>query len=137
MSTLEHRLTQSGLLLFVVAYLDQGGAGRSFDPKAEVGRLAIAQHLADLDIVVDSRRRDFRCERVILAGHSWGSTLGLLYRLHAPDPHDPLAAPSLRRPAVAVGARSGLAASAFRSDSARARSLNSSIAPEGAARPAR
>src|SRR6185312_8249957 len=29
MSTFEHRLTQSGLLLFVVAYLDQGGAGRS------------------------------------------------------------------------------------------------------------
>jgi proline iminopeptidase len=64
---------------FVVVYWDQRGAGRSFDPKADRRRLTIAQHLADLDAVVNHLRESLGRDKVILVGHSWGAALGLLY----------------------------------------------------------
>ncbi len=64
---------------FLVAYLDQRGAGRSFDRRADPGALTVARHLADLDVVIDRLRADYGREKVILLGHSWGSLLGLLY----------------------------------------------------------
>ena len=69
---------------FVVAYWDQRGAGRSFDPAADPHVLSIARHLADLDAVVDHLREAFGQEKIALIGHSWGGALGLLYaRDHA------------------------------------------------------
>lgn len=80
------RLYDSGLERhFVVAYLDQRGAGRSYDPAAPLQRLTIAQHLADLDRVVDQLRAEQGRPKVILVGHSWGSALGLLYAKAHPD----------------------------------------------------
>ncbi len=63
---------------FVVAYWDQRGAGRSFDPDADPKRLTIARHLADLDVVVTQLQREFG-RRITLVGHSWGGALALLY----------------------------------------------------------
>ena len=70
-SALEHR--------FVVVYWDQRGAGRSFDRKADPRRLTVAQHLRDLDAVVDHLRNVLARRRIVLVGHSWGAALGLLY----------------------------------------------------------
>src|SRR5581483_11501193 len=42
---------------FIVAYWDQRGAGRSFDARADPHRLTIAQHMADMDAVVDHLRK--------------------------------------------------------------------------------
>jgi pimeloyl-ACP methyl ester carboxylesterase len=70
---------------FVVAYLDQRGAGRSFDPKADPHSLTVARHLADLDVVVERLRHDLGRRQVILAGHSWGSALGMLYAQAHPE----------------------------------------------------
>jgi pimeloyl-ACP methyl ester carboxylesterase len=68
----------------VVAYWDQRGAGRSFDPNADPKQLTIARHLADLDGIVDALRTEFGASRVVLLGHSWGGALGLMYaRDHA------------------------------------------------------
>ena len=64
---------------FVVAYWDQRGAGRSFDPHADPKRLTVAQHVADLDVIVDHLRRTLAADKIILTGHSWGAALGLLY----------------------------------------------------------
>ena len=64
---------------FVVAYWDQRGAGRSFDPAADPNRLTIAQHVADLDRIVDHLRASLSTDKIILVGHSWGAALGLLY----------------------------------------------------------
>src|SRR5262244_1103078 len=61
---------------FVVVYWDQRGAGRSFDPKADPHHLTIAQHVADLDAVVDHLRQSLGRGKVILIGHSWGTALG-------------------------------------------------------------
>jgi pimeloyl-ACP methyl ester carboxylesterase len=70
---------------FVVAYWDQRGAGRSFDPEADPRALTIARHLADLDAVVDHLRRGFAQGRIVLVGHSWGGALGLLYARDHPE----------------------------------------------------
>ena len=70
---------------FVVVYWDQRGAGRSFDPKADPHRLTIAQHLADLDTVVDHLRQSLGQNKIVLMGHSWGAALGLLYTQAHPE----------------------------------------------------
>lgn len=70
---------------FVVAYWDQRGAGRSFHPQADPRRLTIAQHLADLNVVVDHLRRNLEQHKIVLIGHSWGSALGLLYTAAHPE----------------------------------------------------
>src|SRR5215831_4823304 len=70
---------------FVVVYWDQRGAGRSFDPKADPHRLTIAQHVVDLDAVVDHLRQSLGKDKIILMGHSWGAALGLLYAQAHPD----------------------------------------------------
>lgn len=70
---------------FVVAYWDQRGAGRSFDPEADPRRLTVSRHLADLDAVVDHLKQAFSQDKIILVGHSWGSTLGLLYTRQHPE----------------------------------------------------
>lgn len=69
---------------FVVAYWDQRGAGRSFDPTADPYALTVARHVADLDAVVDHLRARFGRSRVLLLGHSWGGALGLLYAASEP-----------------------------------------------------
>jgi proline iminopeptidase len=70
---------------FVVAYWDQRGAGRSFDPEADPHGLTIARHLADLDVVVDHLRHSLGQDKIVLIGHSWGTALGLLYAQAYPD----------------------------------------------------
>jgi pimeloyl-ACP methyl ester carboxylesterase len=70
---------------FIVAYWDQRGAGRSFDPKADMQQLTVARHLADLDAVIDHLKQLLNQDRVVLIGHSWGATLGLLYARHHPE----------------------------------------------------
>jgi len=62
---------------FVVVYWDQRGAGRSFDPKADPHRLTIAQHVVDLDAIVDHLRQSLGQDKIIVMGHSWGAALGL------------------------------------------------------------
>jgi proline iminopeptidase len=70
---------------FVVAYWDQRGAGRSFDPRADPARLTVAQHVTDLDAVVDHLTRTLDRDRIVLVGHSWGAALGLLYASTRPQ----------------------------------------------------
>ncbi len=69
---------------FVVAYWDQRGAGRSYDPDADPAKLTVAQHLADLDRIVDHLRKRLGKHKLVLVGHSWGSALGLLYAQRHP-----------------------------------------------------
>jgi pimeloyl-ACP methyl ester carboxylesterase len=64
---------------FLVAYYDQRGAGRSFDPGASTTSLTVAQHVADLDRIVNHLRAQYRRDRILLVGHSWGAVLAMLY----------------------------------------------------------
>jgi pimeloyl-ACP methyl ester carboxylesterase len=70
---------------FVVAYWDQRGAGRSFDPAADPKQLTVGQHLADLDKIVDHLRETLSAKQVILVGHSWGAALSVLYASAHPE----------------------------------------------------
>jgi proline iminopeptidase len=70
---------------FVVAYLDQRGTGRSFDPGADPAQLTIERHLDDLDHVVAHLRGTLEGSRVALVGHSWGGALALLYAEQHPQ----------------------------------------------------
>jgi pimeloyl-ACP methyl ester carboxylesterase len=47
--------------------------------RADPERLTIAQHLRDLDAVVDHLERNLGRKKIVLIGHSWGGALGLLY----------------------------------------------------------
>lgn len=73
---LEHR--------FTVAYWDQRGAGRSYDPERPPPNMTVAQLVRDLDVVVGLLRERLGAP-VLLLGHSWGSALGLLYARERPD----------------------------------------------------
>lgn len=64
---------------FRVVYYDQRGAGRSFDPDAPPTSLTIAQHVADLDHLIEHLQSQHGRDHVLLVGHSWGSVLGMLY----------------------------------------------------------
>jgi proline iminopeptidase len=70
---------------FLVAYWDQRGAGRSYDPGADTAKLTVEQHVADLKSVIDHLRARYGKRKVALVGHSWGSALGLLYAQRHPD----------------------------------------------------
>lgn len=70
---------------FLVIYYDQRGAGRSFDPEAPTTSLTIAQHIDDLDRVIDHLQSQYRRDRVLLVGHSWGAALGMLYAKSHPE----------------------------------------------------
>lgn len=67
-----------------MAYWDQRGAGRSFDPAASPAKLNVEQMLADLGVVVGQLRAEFGAPLVLL-GHSWGSALGALYAAPRPE----------------------------------------------------
>jgi proline iminopeptidase len=69
---------------FVVAYLDQRGAGRSYDEAADPRALTIARHLADLGAVLAQLRGRFPGREPTLIGHSWGGALALLYAADHP-----------------------------------------------------
>jgi pimeloyl-ACP methyl ester carboxylesterase len=69
---------------FLVAYWDQRGAGRSYDADANPALLTVERHLGDLDAIVEHLRARFGHRPLVLAGHSWGAALALLYaRDHA------------------------------------------------------
>jgi pimeloyl-ACP methyl ester carboxylesterase len=62
-----------------MAYWDQRGAGRSYDPNIPPETMTIPQFVDDLDQVVDHLHTRLGQQRVWLIGHSWGSALGMLY----------------------------------------------------------
>lgn len=68
---------------FIVAYLHQRGVLRS--PDVPDATQTVAQHLDDMDNVVEYLRRRFGAGRVHLIGHSWGGVLGYLYVLDHGD----------------------------------------------------
>lgn len=63
-----------------VAYWDQRGAGNA-QGNAEAGSLTMAQHVADLDRLVDVLKRRYQPDSLYLLGHSWGGTLATAYLL--------------------------------------------------------
>lgn len=63
-----------------VLLYDQRGAGLS--PRLPPERLRVAEHLADLDALIETHSPD---TPVVLIGHSWGAMLAVAYLGHRPE----------------------------------------------------
>jgi len=70
---------------FTAVYWDQRGAGRSFDPAIPRESMTVAQHLVDLDELVEWVRARTGAPQAVIFGHSWGSLLGVLYAARFPE----------------------------------------------------
>ena len=64
---------------YTIVYWEQRGCGRTFYRNEDSGELTIERLLADTDEVVDYLRERFDQEKVVIAGHSWGTVLGMEY----------------------------------------------------------
>jgi pimeloyl-ACP methyl ester carboxylesterase len=70
---------------FTVAVWDQRGAGRSFAARRPSSGLTVAQLVSDTCELAALLGRRFSQDRIYLAGHSWGSALGVLAVQRAPE----------------------------------------------------
>lgn len=70
---------------FVFVNWDQRGTGFSLDAGKDVNTLTLEQISNDLNELVDLLRSEFGQEKILLVGHSWGSTLGLDYASKHPE----------------------------------------------------
>jgi pimeloyl-ACP methyl ester carboxylesterase len=69
---------------FVLVFWDQRGTGKSYADDIPQDTMTIAQFVADADELTDYLRQRFKQEKIFLAGHSWGSTIGLNLAMKAP-----------------------------------------------------
>jgi pimeloyl-ACP methyl ester carboxylesterase len=70
---------------FRVVYWEQRGTGRSYHSHIPEASMTIEQFLCDLDEVVELVRHRFGKDKVVLAGHSWGTVLGAIYASRYPE----------------------------------------------------
>jgi pimeloyl-ACP methyl ester carboxylesterase len=72
---------------FTVVHWDQRGAGRTFMRNAEAGcgRLTIQRMIADAIEVAEFLTRHLGKDKIVLLGHSWGSTLAVNMIKHRPE----------------------------------------------------
>ncbi len=70
---------------FVVVYWTQRGTGRSWSKDISPDSMTLEQFVSDLDELIDIVRQRFGAERVVLAGHSWGTNVGVAYVQAHPD----------------------------------------------------
>lgn len=70
---------------FVVIYWTQRGTGRSFSEDIDPSSMTLDQFVSDLDELVELLRTRFGAKRVVLAGHSWGTNIGVAYAQAHPE----------------------------------------------------
>ena len=70
---------------FVVVYWTQRGTGRSWHPGIPPASMTIGRFAADLDQLVGLLQARFYAPKVALAGHSWGTSIGVAYAQAHPD----------------------------------------------------
>jgi pimeloyl-ACP methyl ester carboxylesterase len=63
---------------FTVVCWEQRGAGRSFSPEVPPESMTLERFVEDAHEVTRYLQRRFKTERIFLAGHSWGSVVGIL-----------------------------------------------------------
>jgi proline iminopeptidase len=70
---------------FIVVYWTQRGSGRSWHADIPPESMNLAQFVADLDQLVGLLRARFGQPMVALAGHSWGTNIGVAYARAHPE----------------------------------------------------
>src|SRR5205085_1392132 len=70
---------------FTVVQWDQRGAGKSYSPRVPKSGMTVDQFVSDTCELAEWLRRNFRQEKIVLAGHSWGTIIGTLAVQKRPD----------------------------------------------------
>jgi pimeloyl-ACP methyl ester carboxylesterase len=73
---------------FTVVQWDQRGAGKTYlenDPEAVAGTLRIQRYVDDAIEVAEHVRKRYGKRKLVLAGHSWGTVVGMRAALQRPD----------------------------------------------------
>ncbi|OCA88324.1 alpha/beta hydrolase [Bacillus sp. FJAT-27225] len=70
---------------FVLVFWDQRGTGKSYNPKLSEDSFTIRQFVSDANELTDLLRNRFNKEKIFLAGHSWGSVIGLHLASEQPE----------------------------------------------------
>lgn len=70
---------------FVLVLWDQRGAGKSYHKTIPAESMRVEQFISDCHDLVDYLRDKFIQEKIFLAGHSWGTIIGLSVASRYPD----------------------------------------------------
>jgi len=70
---------------FVVVQWDRRGAGKTYRDSLTPGDLSVSQLLSDTEELVNYLRRRYDKDKIYLAGHSFGSHLGILFAVRHPE----------------------------------------------------
>jgi pimeloyl-ACP methyl ester carboxylesterase len=70
---------------FLVVYWTQRGAGRSYSSDIPASSMTISQFVSDLDELIAQMQQRFGKQKVVLAGHSWGTSFGVAYAQKHPE----------------------------------------------------
>lgn len=70
---------------FVVVFWDQRGTGKSYSKSIPQDTMNIEQFVSDAEELTDYLRNRFKQNKIFLASHSWGSTVGLSLAARSPD----------------------------------------------------
>lgn len=70
---------------FLAVYYDQRGSGKSFSKDITLESMCIDQFIHDTDVVVNYLRERFKTDKVLIAGVSWGSLIGMKYSSRYPE----------------------------------------------------
>ncbi|MFS0862897.1 alpha/beta fold hydrolase [Fredinandcohnia sp. 179-A 10B2 NHS] len=70
---------------FVVVFWDQRGTGKSYHASISNNTMTISQFVSDAVELTDYLRNRFVQEKIFLAAHSWGSTVGLNLVANCPE----------------------------------------------------
>lgn len=82
----EHEVASMWEEYFTVVFWDQRGAGKSYHPTSEIGEtMIVEQMLEDTSEMIDYLRNRFNRKKIFVAGHSWGSVLGIHMAKQHPD----------------------------------------------------
>ena len=70
---------------FLVVYWTQRGTGRSYHSDIPTASMTLPQFVADLDQLVGILQTRFDQQKLVLAGHSWGTNIGVVYAQAHPE----------------------------------------------------
>lgn len=70
---------------FVVVQWDRRGAGKSYRSDIDPTKMRLSREITDTVTLIDNLRARFGTQKIILVGHSYGTTLGVLVAQRRPD----------------------------------------------------